>query len=143
MLLLSPAAGADSYTSTDRQYLAQLNHGGICCPQQADTPIPYSSPDSAIALGKALATDMTANPTYAGFKNLSRNIVNDLGASRLNGFQAGEVVVIAVHYYASPTVECALMKDMGGAMGEAPYWYGPVTYSGGLAVQPGCIKFSS
>jgi hypothetical protein len=34
------------------------------------------------------------------------------------------------------------MKAMGGAMGEAAYWYGPVTYSGGLAVQPGCINFS-
>jgi hypothetical protein len=52
------------------------------------------------------------------------------------------VVVIAVHYYAGPAVECKLMKEMGGAMGEAPYWYGRVTYSGGLAVQPGCIDLS-
>jgi hypothetical protein len=34
------------------------------------------------------------------------------------------------------------MKEMGGAMGEALYWYGPVTYSGGLAVQPGYLDFS-
>lgn len=44
----------------DTQYLAALHHGGLCCPQQADTPIPYDSPDSAIALGKALAIDMKA-----------------------------------------------------------------------------------
>jgi hypothetical protein len=42
----------------------------------------------------------------------------------------------------SQLFECALMKAMGGAMGEAAYWHGPVTYSGGLAVQPGCINFS-
>jgi hypothetical protein len=60
----------------------------------------------------------------------------------LNSFDAGESIVISVHYYASPAVECALMKQMGGAMGEAPYWYGTVTYSGGLTVQPGCIDLS-
>jgi hypothetical protein len=60
----------------------------------------------------------------------------------LNGYEAGKVVVTAVHYYAGPAVECKLMKEMGGAMGEAPYWYGRVTYSGGLAVQPGCIDLS-
>lgn len=32
---------------------------------------------------------MKANPTYAGFKNLSLNIVNDLGSHRLNTFQSG------------------------------------------------------
>lgn len=143
LLVLAPATTADPYSTTDMQYLAALHHGGICCPQQADTPIPYDSPDNAIALGKAVAIDMKANPTYAGFQNLARNIVNDLGSHRLNGFQSGELIVLAVHYYAGPAVECALMKDMGGAMGEAPYWYGPVTYSGGLAVQPDCIKLSS
>jgi hypothetical protein len=51
-------------------------------------------------------------------------------------------VIIATHYYDGAAAECSLMKDMGGAMGEGPYWYGPVTYSGGLAVQPGCINLS-
>jgi hypothetical protein len=143
LLVRAPATTADPYSTTDMQYLAQLHHGGICCPQQMDTPIPYATPDSAIASGKAIAVDMTANPTHAEFQNLRSNISNDLGARRLNPFESGELVIIATHYYAGPAVECALMKAMGGAMGEAPYWYGPVTYSGGLAVQPDCIKFSS
>jgi hypothetical protein len=83
LLVLAPTTTTDPYSTTDMQYLAALHHGSLCCPQQADMPIPYDSPDNAIALGKALAIDMKANPTYAQFQNLARNIVNDLGSHRL------------------------------------------------------------
>jgi hypothetical protein len=142
-LAVITAGRASADPASDQQYLAALHHGGLCCQQQTDSPIPYASPESAIALGKALATDMKNNPTYAAFKNLRGNISHDLGARQLNNFESGELIVIAVHYYAGAPTECQLMKQMGGAAGEAPYWYGPVTYSGGLAVQPDCIKFAS
>ena len=139
LVLAAPVATADQ---TDLQYLAALRHGGLCCASQPDTPIWYSTPADAIDVGHKLANAMTANPTYAEFQNLRAALgtaSSSPGQHRLNGFEEGEIIVVAAHYYASPAVECALMKQMGGAMGEAPYWYGPVTYSGGLAVQPRCV----
>ncbi|OBI29841.1 hypothetical protein [Mycolicibacter sinensis] len=146
--LLTPAgaATADPLTQTDRQYLASLNHGGLCCPNQIDVPSPILKAGSsrAITTGRQIGTAMAANPTYANFQNW-RNIVGNWAQEAglyLNGQQAGQVVIIATHYYGGAAAECSLMKEMGGAMGEGPYWYGPVTYSGGLAVQPGCIDLS-
>jgi hypothetical protein len=144
-LLTPPPATADPFTPTDIQYLASLNHGGLCCPEQLDTPVWYATPAEAIYVGHRIAKAMTANPTYAQFQTLRNQLgvaSRSAGQRPLDGFEAGQVVVIAVHYYAGPEIECQLMKEMGGAVGEAPYWYGPVTYSGGLAVQPGCIDFS-
>ena len=148
LLVLAPAATADPYTSTDVQYLGALNHGGLCCPQQTDTPIWFETPVKAINTGHMVADAMKRTPTYDEFRVLRDYLYNSsqtpgFYSHPLNSFQSGEIVVVAVHYYAGAAVECALMKQMGGAMGEAPYWYGPVTYSGGLAVQPDCIKFSS
>jgi hypothetical protein len=146
-----PPAMADS---NDDAYLAALHHGGLCCQEQADMPISYADPSSEISDGHWIAntmkesdTTVTGNETHVAFEGLRTTIYKNSNSPGhlhpLNTFQSGELIVIAVHYYAGPAVECALMKDMGGAMGEAPYWYGPVTYSGGLAVQPDCIKSSS
>jgi hypothetical protein len=153
LLVLAPATTADPYSATDMQYLAALQHGGLCCPEQADMPISYADPTTEISDGHWIANTVKegdnayGNETYQQFEGLRSTILKNSNspghAHPLNSFQAGELIVIAVHYYAGPAVECALMKAMGGAMGEAPYWYGPVTYSGGLAVQPGCITFSS
>ncbi len=148
LLVLAPAGTADPYTSTDMQYLAALHHGGLCCANQPDSPIWYETPDKAINTGHSVADAMTRTPTYDEFSTLRNYLYNSsqtpgFYSHPLDSFQSGEIVVVAVHYYSGLAVECALMKAMGGAMGQAPYWYGPVTYSGGLAVQPDCIKFSS
>jgi hypothetical protein len=138
--LVVPSAMADS---NDDAYLAALNHGGLCCAQQLDTPISYADPAAEISDGHWIATTMRESATDAistnnGFATLRSTIYKNSNSPGhlhpLNTFQSGPLIVIAVHYYAGPAVECALMKAMGGAMGEAPYWYGPVTYSGGLAV---------
>ena len=148
LLVMAAAAHADPYSTTDRQFLAALQHGGLCCPQQPDTPIWHETPIRAINTGHQMAESMASTPTYQEFQLLrsflyetSRSGSDFWSHGPLNSFEAGEFIVVAVHYYAGPAVECQLMKAMGGAMGEAPYWYGPVTYSGGLAVQPGCINF--
>jgi hypothetical protein len=39
--MVVPSAMADS---NDDAYLAALNHGGLCCPQQLDMPISYADP---------------------------------------------------------------------------------------------------
>jgi len=57
------------------------------------------------------------------FEGLRTTIYNSNGPGHLhplNTFQSGELIVIAVHYYAGPAVECALMKDMGGRYGGGP-----------------------
>ena len=72
LLVLAPATTADPYSTTDMQYLAALHHGGICCRSRPTPRSRYDSPGNAIALGKAVAIDMKANPTYAGFQNLAR-----------------------------------------------------------------------
>lgn len=148
-LLLAPTAAGDPFSLVDRQYLATLEHGQLCCPQSPLAPIVLGTQMFAVNTGKGIGNVMRRDPTYAQFSHqkdllyeLSRKMVDGVRYP-LNPFKAGEAVVIAVHYYAGPAVECRLMKEMGGAMGEAPYWYGPVTYSGGLAVQPGCINVGS
>jgi hypothetical protein len=147
MVIISPAtAAADPLTQTDRQYLASLQHGGLCCPDQSDIPNPILkvSPAVVVGLGGRIGADMKATPTYANFQRW-RSLI-DTAAKKdglyLDPHEAGKVVIIATHFYGGAAAECSLMKEMGGAMGEAPYWYGPVTYSGGLAVQPGCIDFT-
>jgi hypothetical protein len=148
LLMLAPAANADPYTATDTLFLAALNHGGLCCAQQADTPIWYETPIKAINTGHQMAESMARTPTYQQF-SLQKSFLYEQSHSNspfwtrpMNRYDVGEFIVVAVHYYASPAVECALMKQMGGAIGAAPYWYGTVTYSGGLTVQPDCISFS-
>jgi hypothetical protein len=144
--LMPPAATADPLTQTDQRYLTSLHHGGLCCPNQGDSPNPIlrTTTADAVNLGREVGEAMAANPTYANFERWQNGV--GTGAQQfgivLNAFQAGEVVIIATHYYGGAAAECSLMKAMGGAMGEAPYWYGPVTYSGGLAVQLGCIDLS-
>lgn len=138
-------ATAQPFTATDKQYLAALKHGGLCCPNQSDSPVWYESPILAVNTGKYVAELFAEEPTYQQF-TLMQGLVYEgshgRGVRPLNSQQAGQVVIIAIRYYAGLAAECQLMKEMGGAMGEAPYWYGPVTYSGGLAVQPGCINLS-
>jgi hypothetical protein len=122
-----PRAVADP---NDGAYLAALNHGGLCCPEQVDTPISYADPTTEISDAQWISTTMretasSGNDTYAGFKVLSHTIFrnsNSPGKVRpLNPFQSGELVVIAVHYYAGSAIECALIKQM---VGDANYWYG-------------------
>ncbi|BBZ14778.1 DUF732 domain-containing protein [Mycobacterium branderi] len=144
LALAQPVATAQPFSATDKQYLAALRHGGLCCPNQPDVPVWYESPELAINTGKLVAESFARAPTYQQFK-LLQGVVGEQslnrGAHPLDFHEAGKVVIIAIRYYAGLDAECKLMKQMGGAMGEAPYWYGPVTYSGGLAVQPGCINF--
>jgi len=150
LLFNAPLGVAQPSSHSDAQFLSALHHGGLCCQNRPDVPIwaislPYESPELAINTGKMVASAMAERPTYDQFQ-MMRSLVgsqaNNRGNQHMDAFDAGEFVVVAVHYYAGAAVECALMKAMGGAMGEAPYWYGPVTYSGGLAVQPGCINFA-
>lgn len=147
LLVAAPAAHSEPFSQTDKQFLAALQHGGLCCPQQPDTPIWHETPIKAVNTGKQVADTIAYNPTYQMFSlqkdalyEQSRSSAGTFWTRPLSAFEAGEFIVVAVHYYAGAAVECQLMKAMGGAMGEAPYWYGPVTYSGGLAVQPGCIN---
>lgn len=146
MLAVPTTATADPLTRTDRNYLASLHHGGLCCPNQTDVPNPIlrATTSDVIDVGHTIGKAMSANPTYDNFRKLQYAV--QMGADKngiyLNSHQTGQVVIIATHHYGGAAAECSLMKAMGGAMGEAPYWYGPVTYSGGLAVQPGCIDLS-
>ncbi len=81
-----------------------------------------------------VAESFAREPTYRQF-TLLQGLVYDQSRNRgihpLDAHEAGKVVIIAIRYYAGLAAECKLMKAMGGAMGEALYWYGPVTYSGG------------
>jgi hypothetical protein len=102
-----------------------LNHGGICCSAQPDTPIWKGTPDQAINLGHTLATEMTANPTYPQFQSLRAKLANVAGVP-MNGYETGEMIVLAIHYYAPHSVEKTFIDDaLGGEAGEAGYWYGP------------------
>ena len=98
-LVLAVPAGAEPYSPTDRQYLAALQHGGLCCPSQLDTPIRYPSAELAIKAGRGLAAQMAANPMYAKFHQLRSHVHNTVN---LNSFDSGQLVIIAVHYYAAP-----------------------------------------
>jgi hypothetical protein len=137
--LVVPQAMADS---NDDAYLAALNHGGLCCPEQLDMPISYTEPATEISDGHWIANTMResdtaigGNETYAGFKTLSHTVYKNSNSPGklhpLNPFQSGEMVVIAVHYYSGPAIECALIKQMGE---DANYWYGRPK-----AVAPDCI----
>jgi hypothetical protein len=122
VLMLAPAATADPYTSTDYQYLAALNHGSICCPLQQDMPIWNGPPDDAIRVGHRTAEAITAYNTYQTFRGLSANLDQSLCVLRAGG----EMVVLAIHYYAPHSVEKTFINDtLGGPWGEASYWYGP------------------
>ena len=94
------------YPTTDTQYLAAVNHGGLCCPEQLDMPINYAEPVTEIRDGHWTANTMResdtaigGNETYAGFKTLTHTIYKNTNSPGklhpLNGFQAGELVVIA------------------------------------------------
>lgn len=94
------------YPTTDTQYLAAVNHGGLCCPEQLDMPINYAEPATEISDGHWTANTMResdtaigGNETYAGFKTLTHTIYKNTNSPGklhpLNGFQAGELVVIA------------------------------------------------
>jgi hypothetical protein len=115
-LLVVPSAWADS---NDDAYLAALQHGGLCCPEQLDIPISYADPASEISDGHWIANTMResdtaigGNETYAGFKTLGNTIYKNTNSPgklhALNPFQSGELVVIATHYYAGPAIEWGL-----------------------------------
>jgi hypothetical protein len=111
--------------ANDSNFLAALHHGGICCSSQRDSPIWQGSPDQAISLGRKLASEMTANPTYPQFQSLRAEVANAAGVD-MNGFETGEMIVLAIHYYAPHSVEKTFINDaLGGDAGEAGYWYGP------------------
>jgi hypothetical protein len=105
LLMLAPVAAGQPFSATDRQYLAALNHGGLCCPQQADTPVWYESPALAVNTGKQIAEAMASNPTYQQF-NLMKGWMYESSRNRgvhpLNAFESGQIVVIAVHYSPDP-----------------------------------------
>ena len=144
LLVFAPpgAVAAQPFTQTDLDFLAALSHGGLCCPQQPDSPIWHDTAMAAVNRGRDFAYAFAANPTYQNFQTMKSDLYWLSRAPNnhpMDTFSAGEFLVVAVHYYAGPAVECNLMTEMGGAAGEASYWYGPPTYSGGLEVQPGCI----
>jgi hypothetical protein len=65
------------YPTTDTQYLAAVNHGGLCCPEQLDMPINYAEPATEISDGNWTANTMResdtaigGNETYAGLRPL-------------------------------------------------------------------------
>lgn len=124
ILVSSPPVSADPSSSTDIQYLRALNHGGVCCQWQPDVPIWHASADEAIDLGHVIAQGMTANPTYEMFNNYRAAMARDSrkhGTRPLDSFETGEVVVVAVRYYAPLSVEHQLISSMGDGAG---YWYG-------------------
>jgi hypothetical protein len=115
--------------SNDDAYLAALNHGGLCCPEQLDMPISYADPPIEISDGHWIAnttkesdTTVTGNENHVTFEGLRTTIYKNSNSPGhlhpLNTYQSGELIAIAVHYYAGPAVECALMKDMGALWGR-------------------------
>ena len=105
LLVLAPFATADN--ATDNQYLAALHHGGLCCPAQPDTPIRFEPPIMAINTGKMIGQGMTQTLTYNEFqllKGLMYEGSRDRSVHPLNAFQSGEIVVVAMYYYAGPAV---------------------------------------
>ena len=115
---VAPAVHAEPYSDADNAYLAALNHGTLCCPDQPATPINAGAPDNQIQVGKSAAEYMTAYPTLRAFHDVQKLNQQKLG---LNPFDAGELVVIAMRFYASPSVEGQIRAQMGP---EADYWYG-------------------
>jgi hypothetical protein len=107
--------------STDGQYLGALSHGGICCSSQRDVVIWHGTPADAISLGHSIAKAMVDNPTYAEFNALRAQLAG-YRTAQLNGFETGELIVVAVHYYAPRSLETTLINDVLGT--EAGYWYG-------------------
>jgi len=134
VVALTGAANANA-DSIDEAYLAALHHGGLCCQNQPDTPIPYPSAEAAVRVGKGIAVRMSrsTDPAYT-FGWIQDDNNRRLG---LNSFDAGEIIVVALHFYA-PATECALIKGMGGSHGSANYWYGPSDYRGNMVVAPNC-----
>ena len=61
---------------------------------------------------------MTTYPTLRAFHDVQKLNQQKLG---LSPFDAGELVVIAMRFYASPSVESQVRGQMGA---EADYWYG-------------------
>ncbi len=130
-IVVSPSA-ISSADSTDQQFLAALQHGTLCCPNQRDRPIPYASPAGIIKLAKGSATSMASAQAmgvseYSLFNTMRFNMADtDLGGFSWSPFTAGSFITIAVHYYAPREVELRLKKRMGCYGGEAGYWYGPL-----------------
>ena len=60
---VAPAVHAEPYSDTDTAYLAAMNHGKLCCPDQPDTPITAGGPDNQIQVGRSAAEYMTTYPT--------------------------------------------------------------------------------
>ena len=115
---VAPAVHAEPYSDTDTAYLAAMNHGKLCCPDQPDTPITAGGPDNQIQVGRSAAEYITTYPTLRAFHDVQKLNQQKLG---LNPFDAGELVVIAMRFYASPSVESQVRTQMGP---EADQWYG-------------------
>jgi hypothetical protein len=115
---VAPAVHAEPYSDADNAYLAAINHGTLCCPDQPATPINAGAPDNQIQVGKSAAEYMTAYPTLRAFHDVQKLNQQKLG---LDAFGAGELVVIAMRFYASPSVEGQVRAQMGT---EADHWYG-------------------
>jgi hypothetical protein len=115
---IAPAVHAEPYSDADNAYLAAMNHAKLCCPDQPDTPITAGGPDNQIQVGRSAAEYMTTYPTLRAFHDVQKLNQQKLG---LNPFDAGELVVIATRFYASPSVEGQVRTQMGP---EADKWYG-------------------
>ena len=115
---IAPSVHAAPDSDADNAYLAAMNHGMLCCPDQPATPINAGAPDNQIQVGKSAAEYMTAYPTLRAFHDVQKLNQQKLG---LDPFGAGELVVIAMRFYASPSVESQVRAQMGP---EADQWYG-------------------
>jgi hypothetical protein len=115
---VAPVVHAEPSGDADSAYLAAMNHGKLCCPDQPDTPINVGGPDNQIQVGRSAAEYMTAYPTLRAFHDVQKLNQQKLG---LDPLDAGELVVIAMRFYASPSVESQVRAQMGP---EADQWYG-------------------
>jgi len=60
--------------SNDDAYLAALNHGGLCCPQQLDMLISYTDPPIEISDGHWIANTMKESDTTVTGNETSRGV---------------------------------------------------------------------
>lgn len=118
LLGVAPTVNAEPNSDADTAYLAAMNHGKLCCADQPATPINVGPPDNQIQVGKSTAEYMTTYPTLRAFHDVQKLNQQKLG---LSPFDAGELVVIAMRFYAPPSVESQVRGQMGA---EADYWYG-------------------
>ena len=70
----APGGAIAMADSNDDAYLAALNHGGLCCPQQLDMPISYADPPIEISDGHWIANTMKESDTTVTGNETSRGV---------------------------------------------------------------------